>query len=148
MKLADFRPTRHNVTQFIEYMIGGGVYFWSGYITFAILYSGFGWAWFPAKIVDDIVGSVLGYLVQRYWAFRNKRLTGHDAEIIKKYSIITAVTYVIDYLIIWGLDTVGISPYVGFFISAGFFTVWNYLWYRFWVFYVKRSDPKKEGVGV
>jgi hypothetical protein len=40
---------------------------------------------------------------------------------------------------IWGLKSIGISPYVGFFISAGFFTAWNYLWYRFWVFYSKRK---------
>lgn len=146
MKLADFRPTRTNVIQFFEYMVGGGVYFWSGYATFALLYSGLGWAWFPAKIVDDIVGSVLAYLVQRYWAFNSKRLAGHDSEIIKKYTYITIVTYIIDYAIIWGLDTVGISPYLGFFISAGFFTVWNYLWYRFYVFYVKKGTTSKEVV--
>lgn len=146
MKLADFRPTKHNVVQFFEYMVGGGVYFWSGYLTFAILYSGFGWAWFPAKIVDDIVGSALAYLVQRYWAFNSKRLTGHDSQILKKYSFITVVTYIIDYAIIWGLDTIGVSPYIGFFISAGFFTVWNYLWYRFWVFDVKKTNVHKEVV--
>jgi len=142
MKLADFRPTRHNLVQFLEYMVGGGVYFWSGYATFAILYSGFGWAWFPAKIVDDLVGSTLGYLVQRYWAFRSSKLNHHDAAVIKKYSLITVFTYGIDYLIIWGLNSIGISPYIGFFLSAGFFTVWNYLWYRFWVFDVKQGGAK------
>jgi putative flippase GtrA len=146
MKLADFRPTRHNVIQFLEYMVGGGVYFWSGYIVFAILYSGFGWAWFPAKIVDDIIGSILAYYVQRYWAFNSKHLIGHESQIIKKYSLITGVSIALDYAMIWALNNVGISPYLGFFISAGFFTVWNYLWYRFFVFYVKRGTTSKEVV--
>jgi hypothetical protein len=29
---------------------------------------------------------------------------------------------------------IGISPYYGMFIAAGYFTIWNYLGYRFWVF--------------
>jgi hypothetical protein len=28
----------------------------------------------------------------------------------------------------------GLGPYPGFFASAAFTTVWDYLWYRFWVF--------------
>lgn len=140
MKLADFRPTRHTVMQFLEYMVGGGVYFWSGYATFAVLYSGLGRRWFPAKVVSDIVGSVLAYFVQRYWAFNSKRLTGHDSKVIKKYGLIAVVSYVVDYAIIWGLTGIGVSPYIGFFVAAGFFTVWNYLWYRFWVFDVKKSS--------
>jgi putative flippase GtrA len=139
MKIADFRPSRHNVIQFLEYMVGGGVYFWAGLGTFALLYSGAGWHWFPAKIMGDVVGSALAYLVQRYWAFASKRLTGHDAVVIKKYAVITIISYGLDYAIIWSLNTAGVSPYAGFFISAAFFTAWNYLWYRFWVFYVKRG---------
>jgi hypothetical protein len=27
-----------------------------------------------------------------------------------------------------------LTPYAGFFASAAFTTVWDYLWYRFWVF--------------
>lgn len=38
------------------------------------------------------------------------------------------------YAIIAGLKAVGITPYIGFFISAGFFTIWSYLWYKYWVF--------------
>jgi hypothetical protein len=40
----------------------------------------------------------------------------------------------IDYLIILGLKKIGISPYIGQFVSAGFFWGWNFFWYRFWVF--------------
>jgi putative flippase GtrA len=138
MKLADFRPTTRNLIQFLEYVIGGSVYFWSGYLVFALCYSGFHWDWLWAKIAADAVGLSLNYLVQRYWAFNNKNLKKHELGTAGKYSLISALNLVLDYLIIWGLKTIGISPYLGFFISAGFFGVWNYLWYRFWVFYNKR----------
>jgi len=45
------------------------------------------------------------------------------------------------YLIIAWLRHFGITPYAGFFISAGFFTVWSYLWYRYWVFPERAQKP-------
>jgi putative flippase GtrA len=144
MKLADFRPTRRNLIQLLEYVIGGSVYFWSGYIVFAVGYSGLHWDWLWAKIAADVIGLTLNYLVQRYWAFNSKGLKKHEADTAGKYSVISVVNIGLDYLIIWGLKTLGVSPYLGFFISAGFFGAWNYVWYRFWVFYSKGNAT--EGV--
>lgn len=128
------RRKRKLIIQFLEYMVGGGVYFWSGYAVFALLYSGVGIDWVPAKIAADVVGWTLGFLVQRYWAFNDPRLKGRNVRVTGRYVGITAVNFVIDYAIIASLKAVGVTPYVGFFISSGFFTVWNYIWYRFWVF--------------
>lgn len=144
MKRTDFRLTRRNVIQFLEYMVGGTAYFWSGYAVFAACYSGLKWSWLPAKIVADIVGWSLNYLIQRYWAFANKGLAKHEGRTAGKYGLVMALNLVLDYLIIWGLKAIGISPYVGFFISAGFFTVWNYLWYRFWVFFSNNKSNTRE----
>lgn len=140
MQIADFRPTRKNVIQFIEYVIGGGVYFWSGYLVFALCYSGFGWDWLYAKLAGDVIGMSLNYVVQRYWAFNNPKLAKHEVSILGKYGVVTVINLVLDYLIIWGLKSIGISPYLGFFISAGFFMVWNYMFYRFWVFLAKGTN--------
>lgn len=144
MQRADFRPTRHNIMQFLEYLAGGAVYFWSGYLVFAACYSLFKWDWLYAKLLADVVGWTLNYLVQRYWAFNNTNLKGHEGSTAGKYTAITVLNFALDYLMIWGLKSIGISPYVGFFISSGFFTVWNYLWYRFWVFFRKRSVEVKQ----
>lgn len=114
-------------------MAGGGLYFWSGYAIFALCYSGLHWYWLPAKIAADTVGWSLNYLVQRYWAFADgKRL--REIEHLGRYLTIEVVGFVLDYLLIAGLYAIGITPYIGFFISAGFFTVWSYLWYKHWVF--------------
>ncbi len=139
MKRADFRLTRHTIVQFLEYLVGGTVYFWSGYAIFALGYSALGWNWLPSKMLADLVGWTLNYLIQRYWAFNSPTLKRKEGQVAGKYAILTAGNFILDYLIIWSLKSVGVSPYVGFFISAGFFTVWNYLWYRFWVFLSKRN---------
>ncbi|HSX16800.1 MAG TPA: GtrA family protein [Patescibacteria group bacterium] len=138
-----FHMARADLIQFIEYMIGGTSYFWTGYGVFAACYSGFGWNWLPAKMLADAIGWTVNYFVQRYWAFNNPRLARHEGATVGKYAILTAVNFVLDYTIIWGLKRAGVSPYIGFFISAGFFTVWNFAWYRFWVFYAKSRGAKE-----
>jgi putative flippase GtrA len=110
------------------------LYFWSGYAVFALCYSGLKWGWFPAKVAADAVGWTLNYLVQRYWAFAGDHKKLSEMQHVGRYIFIESIGFVLDYLIIWGLNEVGITPYVGFFISAGFFTVWSYLWYKYWVF--------------
>jgi putative flippase GtrA len=125
---------RDRVVQFLEYLVGGGLYFVSGYAFFALFYSVFGWNWWQSKIVADIIGWTLNYLVQRYWAFQNKNFKKHEAQNRERYIVFCAVNILLDYLIIGGLQMIGISPYYGMFIAAGYFTIWNYLGYRFWVF--------------
>lgn len=129
----NLRPSRKEVTRFLKYMAGGGLYFWIGYGVFALCYSGFGWSWFPAKIAADVVGWTANYFVQRFWAFSDQV---HLSEMkhAGRYIIIEAVGFVLDYVIIWGLNEVGVSPYIGFFLSSAFFTVWSYFWYKHWVF--------------
>jgi putative flippase GtrA len=120
--------------QFIEYLISGGAYFWSGYALFAVLWSGLGWSLWWAKLAANVFGWTVNFLLQRYWVFRNPSLKGHLANVTGRYIFITLVNFVLDYFIVYSLVLMGITPYIGQFISSGFFTFWNYFWYRFWVF--------------
>lgn len=131
------KPRATAVRQFLKYLAGGSLYFWSGYAVFALGYSVFHLWWFWAKVAADIVGWTLNYLVQRYWAFAaeaasHPRLS--EMQHLGRYLFIETIGFILDYLIIAGLDAVGITPYIGFFVSAAFFTVWSYLWYKYWVF--------------
>lgn len=131
--------------QFGKYLTGGSLYFWVGYGIFALCYSGFHWHWFPAKVVSDIIGWTLNYLVQRLWAFKGQ---AHLSEMqhAGRYITIETVGFVLDYALIGGLNAIGITPYIGFFISGIFFTFWSFLWYRYWVFPEQRatkSGPSK-----
>lgn len=125
---------RKTTIQFGKYLTGGSIYFWSGYAIFALCYSIFGWWWLWAKVAADAVGWTLNYLVQRYWAFNSEHLKLSEMQHVGRYIFIETIGFILDYAIIAGLNAVGITPYIGFFISAGFFTVWSYLWYKYWVF--------------
>jgi putative flippase GtrA len=124
--------------QFTKYMVGGSLYFWVGYAVFAFCYSVLHWSWLPSKIICDTIGWSLNYIVQRYWAFSEQH---HLSEMqhAGRYIFIESIGFILDYAIIGGLKWLGVTPYIGFFISAGFFTVWSWLWYKYWVF----PDQKK-----
>lgn len=126
-------PANPELRRFAKYMAGGGLYFWLGYAVFAAAYSGLHWGWLPAKLLADAIGWSSNYLVQRFWAFRD-HVSLSEMQHAGRYLFIETIGFVVDYLIIWGLKSIGISPYIGFFISSGFFTVWSWLWYKYWVF--------------
>jgi putative flippase GtrA len=128
------RIDRRSALQFAEYWIGGNVFFFSGYITFTICYGVFHWRWWQAKLLADTIGWTLNYLVQRYWAFTNTSLKTHEAKNRWRYAALSIIDTVLDYAIVGGLVWLGLTPYLGLFVAAGFFTFWNYFWYRYWVF--------------
>ncbi len=132
--MASFNKRHKHLIQFAEYLFSGGAYFWSGYGLFAILWSGLGWSLWWATITSNVFGWTVNYLLQRYWVFNNRALKEHQTQVTRRYIFITLVDFLLNYLILYSLRQIGITPYIGQFVSAGFFTVWNYLWYRFWVF--------------
>lgn len=130
--------SRNEIKRFMKYMLGGSLYFWIGYAVFAIGYSLLHWGWLPAKILADAIGWSTNYVVQRFWAFSDQ-IHLSEMQHAGRYVTIESVGFVLDYLIIYGLKSIGISPYIGFFISSAFFTVWSWLWYKYWVFPNKRK---------
>ncbi len=128
------KPDWHSLgKQFAKYLAGGTLYFWVGYGVFALCYSGFHWSWLPAKILSDAIGWSLNYLVQRFWAFKDQ-VHLSEMQHAGRYVFIESIGFVMDYALIGGLVHLGITPYIGFFISGAFFTFWSFLWYKYWVF--------------
>jgi len=95
-----------------------------------------------AKLGANIFGWTVNFILQRYWVFRNPHLKGKLARVTGRYLVITAVDFVLDYFIVYGLKRAGLTPYIGQFVSAGFFTIWNYVWYRWWVFPERIPAPR------
>lgn len=127
------RPAQR-IRQFLKYSVGGSLYFVSGYLLFALCYSGLHWQWWQAKLLGDVIGWTLNYMVQRYWAFTTSELQRHENQNRLRYIVFSGFNLLLDYAIIGGLRRFGVSPYIGMFVAAGFFTGWNYLGYRFVVF--------------
>lgn len=127
------KKQRKELTRFGEYMVGGGVWFWSGYIIIVVLTAN-DVSLFWANFAGNAVGITLNFIIERYWAFKTSRPT-NIAVATWRYIIYTVLNaFVLNYLILKGLRSVGIEPAIGQFIAAGFFTIWNYIWYKAWVF--------------
>lgn len=142
------KKSKTEFTRFTQYMISGGAYFWSGYFSFFVLDQILNTSFFWAKSVATLIGWSVNFMLQRYWVFKNPHLATHQTEVTGRYITITLVNFVLDYLIVYNLKLVGITPYIGQFVSSAFFTIWNYLWYKFWVFPDKfdAKTPVKHGL--
>lgn len=137
------KRTRRLLIQFGEYLVGGGVWFWSGYVIIVVFDDIIGL--FLANFIGNAVGITLNFLVQRYWAFRTKR-PEKIAFTAGRYAVYTALNaFLLNYLILYGLrEYAGLKPEIGQFIASGFFTFWNYFWYKVWVF--PEGSPHKAKV--
>lgn len=125
------QKNRKELIRIAEYLVSGGAYFWTGYfiIVFGTPIIGLWWA----NLLGNSVGLTVNFILERYWVFsgsKNRTLTAVSG----KYISFTLVNFIINYFILRGLQRVGIPVAIGQFVAAGFFTVWNYWWYRNWVF--------------
>lgn len=130
--------------RFTQYMVGGGAQFWSGYAAYALFDAVLGIDFWPAKIVAYFIGVSINFLIERYWVFAHKRLGKRQLETsAERYYSLMFVNFILDLAIVGGLRQLGLTPYLGQFVSAGFFTVWNYLLFKLWVFARQRRQPAK-----
>lgn len=136
------KKEKKEIKRVTEYLISGGAYFWSGYLMFFAMDKGLHLNLWWAKLLANVTGWLVNYALQRYWVFTNPRLKKHQTEVTSRYIVITLVDFLLDYLIVASLKAVGITPYLGQFVSSGFFTFWNYAWYRWWVFPDKFKKQK------
>lgn len=128
------------LVQFAYFNLGGVVFFVSGYLMFVLLYGVLHWNWVIAKGIADLTGWALNYLVQHYLAFsQTARQQGHK-KILKKYVPFSLLNVCIDYALVGLLNWVGVSPFIGLWLSALFFTIWKWLWYKHWVFRPRSTD--------
>lgn len=126
------KSKRQELTRFAQYMVGGGVWFWSGYVLIVVLNEPIGLFW--ANLIGNTVGITLNFLVQRYWAFSLNKKERIDLT-AGRYIVYTALNaFLLNYFILYALQQNGIGPAIGQFIASGFFTAWNYYWYKHWVF--------------
>jgi putative flippase GtrA len=144
--MAKKKPTKKKnkseLTRVVEYFVSGGVWFWSGYILIVLLDNHIGL--FLANFVGNAVGITLNFLLERYWVFKSNR-PAKLAIAAKRYVVYTALNaFLLNYLILLGLrDGLNIQPEIGQFIASAFFTFWNYVWYKLYVFKGMEAKPRK-----
>ena len=122
--------TKKSAVQFLKYNFGGLLYFAGAWliITFGTPRIGLWWA----NVIGNGVGITLNYIVQKYWAFTSSKHTKSHTN--WKFIVLTAVNLIVSYYILKSLVAVGVALWFAQFISATFFTGWNWVWYKYWVF--------------
>ncbi len=140
LKLPESIRRHKPFVQFLEYFIGSGL-MWSGYGVFAICFSVLNLNWLLSKFLGDLVAVTTNYFVQRYWVFDSPMLYKQTGRVSTRYIVVSATDVAIDYLIVVSLHQIfGITVYIGALVAATFFTCWNWLWYKFWVFKPKEKQ--------
>lgn len=143
MRLRIKKKQQKEARRFAEYMVGGGAQFWSGYGAYALLDIGFHVPFWPARVLSYAFGASVNFVLQRFWVFGAKRVSRRQVEVsAQKFYALMFANFLIDLGIVGGLRELGVTPYIGQFISAGFFTVWNYLLFKLWVFAKARRSAR------
>lgn len=133
------KKQKKELIRFSEYMAAGGAQFWSGYAAFAVFDQVFGITFWWAKSISYFLGVSVNFFLERFWVFKQKRVTKRQLEsTAERFYTLMFVNFILDLAIVGGLRELGITPYLGQFVSAGFFTVWNYLFFKLWVFHKRR----------
>lgn len=125
------KKQRRELVRIAEYLATGGAYFWTAYILIVVLTPIIGLWW--ANLIGNGVGVTLNFVLSRYWVFTGSK-SRNITEVTGRYIFYTGLNFLLSYWILKHLQDVGIPVAIGQFISAGFFTVWNYFWYKHWVF--------------
>ena len=121
------------LVQIAKYAVSGGAWFWSGYIIIVILDNYVGLFW--ANAIGNAVGITINYILNRFWVFNGSKNDKKGRKTTWRYIIYTIInSFLLNYLILYALKNIGIQPEIGQFIAAAFFTVWNFIWYKMWVF--------------
>jgi putative flippase GtrA len=119
------------LVQIVEYFVSGGAYFWSGYFIIVFLTPVIGLWW--ANLLGNGVGVTINFILERNWVFKGSKKR-QLTEVSGKYIFYTVCNFLLNYVILRALLKVNVPVAIGQFIAAAFFTVWNYFWYRNWVF--------------
>src|SRR5690606_25058178 len=90
---------------------------------------------FLANFVGNAVGITLNFLIQKFWVFRTKR-PEKIAFTAGRYVVYTVINaFGLNFLLLKAMqDWFGLDVRISQFIASGFFTFWNYFWYKVWVF--------------
>ena len=142
------KKQKREIRRFGEYMISGGAQFWSGYLAYALFDAVFGISFWWAKSISYFLGVTVNYLLERFWVFKVNNVSKKQIKTTAgKFYSLMFVNFILDLGIVGGLREIGITPYIGQFISSAFFTVWNWLLFTLWVFTKKKQPrPKKRNI--
>jgi putative flippase GtrA len=128
--------TLKTLIQFVKLQLAGNILFWGTYAGYYLFDSVLHWQNLVALVVASLIAHVAFFIVDSKWVFHEKRKTARNAIEARRFIIFMGLNFFINLGIIAGLDYYfGISPYIGQFVSAAFFTLWTFGGLKYWVFH-------------
>lgn len=123
------------VVEFIKLQLTGNILFWGTYVGYFLLHELAHWPDLAALAFASLFAHALFFLVNKEWVFDDKTGKRKTSQEIIRFVLFMGLNYFINLGIITGLQHYfGLSPYVGQFVAGFFFTAWNFIGLRFWVF--------------
>ena len=128
--------TLKNLIEFIKLQLAGNILFWGTYLGFFLLYEVANWSEVAALAVASVIAHGFFFIANKEWVFDESSSRRKTSREITRFIIFMGINYFINLGIIAGLSHYfGITPYIGQFISAMFFTVWTFVGLKYWVFH-------------
>jgi putative flippase GtrA len=130
--------------EFIKLQIAGNIPFWGTYGINALLDKGFNVDKYQALLVATVLANAVFFVVDDRWVFKNSRGKRKESAEVWKFVIFMSFSALLTFNITWQLySLLGISTYIGQFISAALSILWTFIGLRFWVFAPLRKKSKK-----
>lgn len=127
--------TFKNLIEFIKLQLAGNILFWGTYLGYFVLDKWAGWQHLHALVTASLAAHVLFFIVNKEWVFNTDNDQQKTAAEAVRFAVFMGLNFFINIGIITWLDVfLGVTPYIGQFIAAMFFTVWTWLGLKFWVF--------------
>jgi putative flippase GtrA len=137
--------TLKNLIQFIKLQLAGNVLFWGTYLGFFLLHEFANWSETAALATASIFAHVAFFIVDKKWVFHEHESRRKTRVELYRFIIFMTINYFINLAIITALSIYfDITPYVGQFISALFFTFWTFIGLKYWVFKKPHLPAKRK----
>lgn len=133
--------------EFLKLQLAGNIPFWGTYLLFALFDQVMAVDAFSSLLVATVIANVLFFVVDDRWVFKNSRKHRKTATEVWRFIAFMSVSSLFTFNITWQLyQLLGITPYIGQFISAVISTLLTFIGLRFWVFAPtrRRKAPSKQ----
>lgn len=135
MKLKPKKDLVQLGAEFIKLQIAGNIPFWGTYAGFALLEGVFMWPHFYALALPTILSNILFFVIDDKWVFKNNKKARKSSYEVIKFMIFMTFSAFLIFVCTYSLHHyLGISPYIGQFISGIFASLWTFVGLHFWVF--------------
>lgn len=120
---------------FIKLQLAGNILFY-GTLGGSFLFSRlFDWPPILDVAVASILAHILFFIVNKEWIYNKKTSQRKSRQEIRRFILFMGTNYFINLGLIYIFTRfIGVNEFIAQVMAAGFFAVWNFLGFQFWVF--------------